>query len=187
MSYPSDVSIVNGALAKLGAKLIVSLDDQCQEARLSKARLKDLKRDLLRQHGWKFAIQTATLAQVSSYVGVTYGNAFQLPTDFIAIHNISVCDYERQGDLIATNDSGVALEYVADVGVDKYTPDFCELLSIKLAEDLAIPLTQSTTNKQVFNAQFDAKIRTVRHFDGVERTPQRVNATLWRNSRYRGR
>lgn len=87
MSANSDIKLCNVALAKLGAELISSFNEQSKAARLCKTLYPMLRDELTSEHAWSCMRKTATLnlTEDESDIG-TY--VYTLPSDCIMPLNI---------------------------------------------------------------------------------------------------
>ena len=92
----SETAIANSALAKIGAKSILSLDDDSREARLMKQQFAPLRDMLLRSHPWNFAIKRLELAASSTAPIFGFDNRFVLPVDYLRVLEIDSEDQEWQ-------------------------------------------------------------------------------------------
>lgn len=181
-----DVAIVNSALGKLGCERIISLDDDSDRARIMKAQYPLLRDKLLRSHPWNFAIKRVSLAALSDAPAFGYDYQYQLPSDCLRILETSIdeADWQKEGDVIVTNESSLAIKYLSnDVPVGLFDACFCEVLALDLAIDTCHALTTSNTRLQSLAEQRKQEIQTARSFDAQEGAIRQVQATDWRNAR----
>ena len=97
-----------------------------------------------------FSIKRATLAETTNYEKVYgYDRAFALPSDLLQVLNLGnpLADeyYQIEGDYFFTNshEKHISIRYIADVkDVTKYDAEFCDLLALRLAEKICLPLTE---------------------------------------------
>jgi len=146
----TDIQICNLALARLGDARITSLSDATAQAQYCSLFYDQTVAELQSDFDWQFCRKQVAL---SSGTVPSTGFSFQytLPTDFLrALRLGTVAEsenfgvWEIVGDKIHTNLSNPALDYIADITDEtKFPALFVELLTIKLAGLLAMPLTGS--------------------------------------------
>lgn len=155
----SSTLIANNALRKLGASRIEALDDDDANARTMNSAYDTIRRRLLRQHPWNFAIVRASLPALSDET--TWGelNRFQLPSGFLRLlrnteagtfYDETRKNWKIEGDVIVTMDSApLEIRYVADIeDTTKFDAFFVDLFSTVLAFDCCEEITGSTTKRE---------------------------------------
>lgn len=200
MTAVSNVAIVNMALTKLGAERIASLDDDTKNAREAKA-IYDLQRDAeLRRHRWNFAIKRASLPALATPPAHGYTYAFQLPPDclrvdavgeFYPAHDLSDYrgadsrPYKIEGRAILSNDAGpLAIRYGARIDDPvQFDAAFIEAFACKLAFELALPITDSSSKKREAGAEYETAVRDARRLDAIEDPPEDQPDTSWITAR----
>ncbi len=183
----SETEIANSALMKLGADRIVSLNDDTREARLLKEQYGKVRDDLLRSHPWNFAIERISLAALTTEPAFGFTYEFQLPTDCLRVLEIEDMDseWQKEGTKIRADISPLYIKYVKRITeVGKFDANFCEVLALKLAADIAYAVTQNASLKKQLNDEYEQKLRTARSFDGQEGGVRTVYARKWLNARY---
>ncbi|MEZ5823458.1 MAG: hypothetical protein R3C97_01555 [Geminicoccaceae bacterium] len=176
----NDIDICSMALLKLGASSIESFDDGSAEAELSK-KLYGMTRDaLLVSHPWDFTLREVELDQDTDAPEAGFAFAFQLPPDLLRslsagnpghgrglIFRISgarlLCDAER-----------VSLTYQRRVDPGLFPPHFVQALVSRLAAELCIPITESTSRAQALQSLAQAELRHARLIDSQQSTPAAV-------------
>lgn len=186
----SATEIVNSALAKLGAGRIISLDDNNEQAKITKQQYEALKLDLLGSHPWNFAIKQTTLNKSATAPVMDYTAKYPLPRDYIRLLNVDLpknTSWKVEGKFLFTymSDSTVNIRYISkEIMEGDFTPMFAEVLALKIAADVCYSLTQSTTLAEAMLAKYERALRTARSFDGQESQGDRVYADNWLNARY---
>ncbi len=91
----SPVEICNQALSWLGGNLIISLEDNTQEAKLCKANYAPLRDAVLQDREWTFAVKRAEPSRLAG--APVYGHDFlyQIPTDCLRILQVSAAGQEN--------------------------------------------------------------------------------------------
>ena len=174
----SDVQICNRALQKVGAARITSLTQDTPNARACNVAYAQVRDAELRAHPWAFAIRRAQLASDATAPDWGKQNAFQLPTDFLALappyaeYNSNARDWKIEGQKIYTNDQApLQIRYMAQV-TDPNLMDalFIEALSTAIAVEICEEITQSNTKKDALKNDYDIAIKRARKanaFDNV--------------------
>ena len=84
------------------------------------------------------------------------------------------------GAVIVTNATEVWLRYVRRItDADAMIADFREVLSYRLAADMALPLANSGTLRERLEAGFVAALRRARRVDGGEESPDEIPTSSW--------
>ncbi len=173
----SKVEIANRALQKLGAKRIVSLDDDSVTARACNVAFEPVKLSELRKHPWTFSIQRFSLPADSPAPDFGPQNSFTLPPGYLRLvppdpqYNMDNLDWTIEGRKIFTNDSApLLMRCVVDV-TDPNLMDalFREVLSASLALELCEQLTQSNTKKADITAEYKYIVAEARRTNAIER------------------
>ncbi len=173
----SKVEICNRALQKLGAKRIVSLDDDSVAARACNVAFEPVKLAELRDHSWTFAIGRFSLAADDPPPEFGPQNSFSLPSNYLRLlppdfqSNLDSLDWLIEGKKILTNDSApLQIRCVTDVtDPNLMDPLFREALSSRLALELCEQLTQSNTKKADIKAEYKDNINEARRTNAIER------------------
>jgi hypothetical protein len=183
----SEVEICNRALQKLGAKRIVSLDDNSVNARACNVAYSLVRDRVLRSHPWNCAISRAELAADAEPPEWGRANAFQLPSDFLRLlppypeMNINDLDWQIEGRKILTDDSGpIYLRYIYQVtDPNEMDPLLRELISTELALELCEEITQSNTKKDALKDDVKAIVKDARRVNAFECVAQEPPEDTW--------
>ena len=147
----TDVQICNLALARLGDARITTLAEATAQAQYCTLFYTQTVAELQAEFDWQFCRKQVNLTTATTPLG---GYAFQyaLPADYIRSFRLANIDesenfgqWEILGAYLQTNfASPVTLDYIANItDTSKYPAIFTELLAVKLAGVLAMPLTGS--------------------------------------------
>ena len=185
------LDVANGALIKLGvADPIVSLDDETKPARLCKNRIEPCKRALLRYHPWNFAIKRVTLANLADEPAFGYTYQAQLPSDFLRVVQVDDrrTSYRIEGGKLLSHETAIELRYVYDFGSNYSAADplFIECLSLWLANDIALALTQDSAIKDRAAQELQMALSKARFVDATEEPAEELRADGWDNARVGG-
>lgn len=188
---PTNTQIANLALAALGGKHLISLDDASEEAR----RINDCydlkRREALRAHPWNFAIKRAELGLLSTAPVFGYSNAFELPADCLRVLDCNRLTDREQGDEFKiegqslVSDAGSAkIRYIADITETALFDDaFVTYFAALLEAELAYSLANSPQKQQLASQKAVTLLRQARGSDGQEGTPRPVLQDEWIDAR----
>lgn len=183
----SVVGICNSALIKLGATPVMSLNDGSKNANLCNAQFERLRDELLRSHVWNFASARRSLAQLAESPSFGFDYAYQLPSDWlrtVSVHDDDAgrgaVEYKIEGRRLLSNASGIHLRYIREV-TDPNDMDaaFRETLAWKIAADLALPITQSTTTREQMTEGLRRALANARSVDAIEDFPEAFPESDW--------
>ena len=142
----SPLDICSRSLILIGAEPISSFDDGSTEALVCVNLYEDLVRTSLTNTRWRFATNQQVLNRLTNEPTGRYDQAYQLPTDSIMVHALTVndnnIDYQLYGDKAFANTS------TADVVVADYTFRVSEIhfpsyFTIAVTFSLAVVLATS--------------------------------------------
>ena len=169
----TEVSICNEALSQIGAKSIISFDENTENARRCASIYESTRKALLRLHPWSFAKRRAQLAPISTYPSFGYQNAFPLPKDFLRVYDTGQFEYEIEGRHILANCSLINLVYVADEqNEDMWDSLFSECMVLYLVNKLAKPITGSNAEGDSAWQKLQNMLKQARAINGQERPAQ---------------
>ena len=174
----TEVSICSNALRRLGDDPITSLTDDTERARLCNAFYIPSRDQVLRSHPWNFAITRATLAKLSDTPAYEYSYQYALPNDPYCLRVLEmeykdyifkIEHYASQGRVLLTNESTAKILYIAKVtDTAQFDSMFVDVLTAKLAVDLAYPVTNSVKLQEQMQRLFQQKLSEARSVDGQE-------------------
>lgn len=173
----SPLEVANRALARLGARQIVSsLDERSTEADLARRFLPDVTRECLALVDWRFASKAVALAQVGT-APAPWGYQFQLPADCVTPREVAEAgvlststvqwppqvppkvrfatglgaDANAASVLVLWTDSPApVLRYTAYVeSVALWDAEFASAVAFALAAEMALPLTGKGEMRQI--------------------------------------
>ena len=174
----TEVSICSNALRRLGDDPITSLTDDTVRARLCNAFYTDARDAVLRSHPFNFSITRTTLAQLSDTPAYGYDYQYALPTDpyCLRVLEMEFKDYEfkienvaTHGRVLLTNEGTAKILYIARItDTNLFDAMFVDVLTAKLAVDLAYPVTNSMAVQKQMQDLFQKKLSEARSIDGQE-------------------
>jgi hypothetical protein len=153
----TDIQICNLALARLGDSRITALTDATAQAQYCSLFYTQTVEELQTEFDWQFCRKLASLTADATSPAFGYSRRFAVPSDFLRLIRLNGIDedenfskWEIVDGFIHTDLSAPAqIEYIASVTTAaKFPAVFVEILSAKLAANLAMPLTGS---KELFS------------------------------------
>lgn len=188
----SEVGICNSALIKIGAASIVSLTEGTRNATACNEQYAKLRDGLLRAHLWNFAMGRVKLAQLSGTPVSEFDYHYQLPSDWlrtVAVHDNDAgqgtVEYRIEGRTLLSDASEIWLKYIKQVtDPNEMTPDFRETLASMMAMELAVPIAQSNTLKQLMRDEFRSAARSAKSSDALEDYPDEFPVGSWMSERF---
>ena len=148
----TDIQICNLALARLGDSRITALDDATAQAQYCSLFYAQTVEELQTEFDWQFCRKLASLTADATPPAFGYTRRFAVPSDFLRLIRLNGIDedenfskWEIVDGFIHTDLAAPAqIEYIAKVtAAEKFPAVFIEILSAKLAANLAMPLTGS--------------------------------------------
>ena len=200
----SRIEIINGALIRLGQAPIVSEDEDSKEAVYSKQIMDTEFAELLAEADWHCAYSTASLVKLAEDpVGFKY--AYQLPNDCVRPVKIELdCNpfflnqtsygdtasssqsaYRIEKRKLCTDAEDVVLGYVSKIGVSEMDPTLAATFILKMAAALSYSLTASTTNAQLQDQLYRAKLKTTKGKNALQMAQLHKDAEAIRVRRVR--
>ena len=148
----TDTQICNLALARLGDARITALTDATAQAQYCSLFYTQTLEELQTEFDWQFCRKLASLTADATPPAFGYARRFAVPSDFLRLIRLNGIDedenfskWEIVDGFIHTDLAAPAqIEYIAHVtDAAKFPAVFVEILSAKLAANLALPLTGS--------------------------------------------
>jgi hypothetical protein len=175
----SEVTICNLAVSWLAGNLIISLDDDNNEAKLCKANY-DLSRDsVLEAMAWTFATRRFRLSPEADVPAWGYSRQFTLPPEVITalevtsnpskVNGTNDLDWRREENRIVCNQDVVYLKAIVRI-IDpaRFTPNFVQALAARIAMEIAVPLTESKELLAAMERKYLAYLYTASATDGLQ-------------------
>jgi len=184
----SEVQICNLALSKLGEEPIISLTEDSKSGRACNLIYADTRDNLLRSHPWNFATVRQSLALLTTTPAYEFNYEYQLPVNCLKVLKMDPegndITFKVEGRKLLTDEKPVNILYIARiVDPSQFDSLFIEVLSAKLASELAVTLTESINLADFLNQKYEIALSSARGMDAQECTPENIIATSWINSR----
>jgi hypothetical protein len=182
-------TIANLALSKIGARKIMDIEEESNEARACKMFYVEVRDDVLRSHPWNFAVTRATLSEIVSEPAFGWLNGFALPTDNLRVLEVNGWqlsrregNWEVEGRLVMCNEDQADIRYIRRIeDANLFDSLFIEALSTKLASAISMPITGNPGMNQDLLKQYEALTASkARRIDAYEARP--IRRPAWQNS-----
>jgi len=181
---PSQVTIINLALTRLGQATISSVDEASTEASTALTIYDTVLRAVLQDHAWSFNTRRLPLALLDvNTFGTGFSLAYAIPSDCLQVYEIwneaassdigvaQRTPFIEENNILYTNKPHAILVYGAyEPAANAYSPLFVDAFAFRLAAELSIPLSQrssmfdtmmSSYQEVVHNAKFKNATRAV--------------------------
>lgn len=175
----SNIQICNMALSQIGDDYTISsFDDEIKTARYSNIFYEPTRDLVLRSYPWRFALKRASVPALAEKPAWGYSAQYQLPVDCLRVWSLrdNTEEFEVEGDKILANHQG-ALDFLYIKKItdpNLFDTMFVECLVLKLAAKLSVPLKNSTTSKDSFEAAFEKQIREARSASSMEASQKQI-------------
>lgn len=179
----SDVSIVNRALALIGANKITSLSDETLEAQSANNMYEGSLKSILSECCWGFAKKRAWLNMLTIKPAFGGGNYFQPPSDYVRIFK-KTADAEFEGEYLLSYADKLGVIYTfLQKDTNRYTPQFIDAFACRLAYDMSFDLTNSSSKQESLLRLYKGEFLPIaRSADARDRMPEKVSDDYWINS-----
>ncbi len=161
----SAITVINGALRKLGVSRIDSLSDSNEAARVANDTYASLRDAVLTDAPWDFATTRQELSANATAPIFGFDNAFDLPSAPFCllpreIVNLISYQWRVEGrQIITSHEAPLQLIYTARItNADEFSPQFVEALSARLAAEWAEPLIKSAPVAETLIKFYNLKI-----------------------------
>jgi hypothetical protein len=184
----SETTIANMALGHIGdSNGIASLDESSAAARACTLYYEQARDEVIQELAPQFARRSAALGLVTDYTAGTafyeYGYAYRFPADALSVVRIQNGSTryttgtnrppwrvmsDDDGRLVFTDQADAIVEYTVSItDVSRFTPDFVQVLALKLAAYIAPSLTggDPTKLRERNLALYQAQLRIARWND----------------------
>ena len=186
----TSLKIASRALILIGADAITAFDDGSTEATIATNMYEDVCRTALTNTRWRFATNQATLNLLSSAPTGRYDRAYQIPSDSLMIHavtvNDNVIDYQTYGDKIyadtSTTDSLIA-DYTFRVGEDNFPSYFILALEYSLASVFATSIARDANLANLMTNAASNAMAKARSLDSQSQTTRKLITSRYLTNR----
>jgi hypothetical protein len=183
----SEVSICNQALSWLGGNKIISLNDDTVEASLCKANYTQLRDAVLEEGKWTFATRRYQLPRSATPPAYGYSYAFEIPPEILTVisatrnadnkNRTDDLDWRREeGRILCDSATLYCKAIVRIIDPTKFTPMFVQALAARLAADICMTLTESTTKEANMWGKYNSLIDAAFTIDGMQGKSDRIRS-----------
>lgn len=180
----SPIDICARALILIGADPITSFDEDTTEALVASNMYEDVARASLVNSRWRFATNQAVLNLLSAAPTGRYDRAYQLPTDLLMLHAVTVQDlpieYQIYGDKIFA-DGDAADVLVADYtfrALEQNWPSYFTIaVEYALAVVFATSIARDPTLGSLMREQGRESMAKARSLDSQQQTARKLTTS----------
>ena len=172
------VDIANIALGHIGEPPILNFNEDTVASRTVNVFYDQAVKETLRDHPWNFAISRAVLARLATAPAFEWDHQYQLPADFLRLISINThpTPYVIEGRKILTNAETAQLRYITLItDTSLFDPMFVAALAARLAHYIALPITQSESQKNSMWSLYLQTLAGARDVDAQEDPPRNTN------------
>ncbi len=180
-SASSSLDIANRALILVGANTISSFDEDSEEGRVSNSMYEDMIRTLLISSRWRFATKQATLNLLSDTPQGRYTRKYQLPSDYLMLHAITVNDlvieynvYEDEVYADTSEADVLIADYTFRTAEANFPSYFIMLAEYRLATILATALARDEQMASLFDVQTARLAQQAKTLDSQQQTTRKL-------------
>jgi len=186
----SSVDIAARALTLIGANPISSFDDTSTEATVANNMYEDVARAALAMARWRFATNQKVLNLLSDAPTGRFDQAYQLPSDLIMLHALTVSDnlieYTVYGDKAFAN-TNEADQVVADFtfrAEENTWPSYFTLaVEYQLASIFAAAIARDDALMKMMDAKAETFMRQARTLDSQQQTTRKLVTNRFKTER----
>lgn len=187
------VEIMNMALDLLEEEPILSMEDNRAAVRWMKRNYEPVRKAIIRQHPWNFALARALLFVEANAPIFGWRFSYVLPSDCLRVlpltsnghPNSHSIDFVVEGRRILTNaGSPRPLRYLSNVtDPNVFDPMFVQVLAASLGMRAASFITGKMNYAQLCKQSAAEALAQAQMVDGLEGTPEKPEADDWINGR----
>lgn len=185
------IDICNGALTKIGASQINTLDDGNKSSIKCKLRYEHVRKYVLRSHPWKCIKNRATLNPEVSSPATDWEFQFKVPSDVLRLWLVkesssqrALRQYDYERNRVLTDCESIDIYYGQDIeDATTYDDMLVEAISFYLAFDICYSITNDRLLTADMGVGYDSTLRLAKSVDGKEDHPNTIQSNKWNNSR----
>lgn len=182
---PSQVTIINLALTRLGQATISSVDEASTEASTAITIYDTVLRAVLQDHAWAFNTRRVLLAlrDINTF-GTGFSLAYAIPSDCLQVYEIwnggasadigaaQRVPFIEENNILYTNKPHALLVYGAYEPVaNAYSPLFVDAFAFRLAAELSIPLSQRTSMFDTMMSSYQEVVQNAKFKNATSAVP----------------
>jgi|TARA_R100000234_G_scaffold67000_1_gene40894 hypothetical protein len=175
------LDICSRALILIGADPISSFDDGTTEATVAVNMYEDVAQSALVNTRWRFATNQKVLNQLTDAPTGRYDLAYQLPSDLLMLHAVTVndnlIDYQMYGDKVfadtSTQDTVIA-DYSFRANEETWPSYFTLAVEFSLAIIFATSIARDANLASLMTARAEATMAKARTMDSQQQTTRKL-------------
>jgi len=178
----TETEIANLALTWLGQRLINSLNDNQNEAKIMKANYPFARDKVLAEHAWTFALRRETLAPLAALPAFGGGRQFLIPNDVLRVFRVyrpnvasqsgtfqNAPGWVREGNHIIANQDQIWCHFIfRQTNTTFFSVPFAQAIAAKLATDTCIALTENLKLFDKMDVLYGDKLQEATASDGSQ-------------------
>ena len=175
------LDICSRALILIGADPISSCDDGTTEATVAVNMYEDVAQSALVNTRWRFATNQKVLNQLSAEPTGRYDLAYQLPSDLLMLHAVTVndnlIDYQMYGDKVFADTSTqdvVIADYSFRANEETWPSYFTLAVEFSLAIIFATSIARDANLASLMTARAEATMAKARTMDSQQQTTRKL-------------
>jgi hypothetical protein len=180
----SAIDISSRALILIGAEPITSFTDGTTESLVASSLYEDICRSALSNTRWRFASDQAVLNRLTDAPTGRYDLAYQLPSETLIVHAITVNDslvqYQIYGDMVFADTSTqdvVIADYTFRAREEDFPSYFTVALEYALASAFATSIARDGSLMQLMTQMADRAMLKARNIDSQQQTTRVIPQT----------
>lgn len=180
----SPIDICSRALILIGADPITSFDDGNTEALVAVNMYEDVARASLVNSRWRFATNQAVLNLLSAAPTGRYDRAYQLPSDTLMLHAVTVSDlpidYQIYGSKVFsdTDPSDIVIaDYTFRAEEQDWPSYFTIAVEYSLAVVFATSIARDSTLASLMQSQGQNAMAKARSLDSQQQTSRKLTTS----------
>jgi hypothetical protein len=187
------IDICNGALIRIGERIISSLADGTETANLCNNRYEIAKRKVFRSHPWKRLRKRAVLAASGTAPAFQWARQFPIPADclrvwlVVDVNGDPVNEWEFEGNHILSDETIVYLKYIKDYDdVSSLDDSLNEVISLQMAIEMAYQRSADESAVRRLLDEYRLKFAEAKSIDSKEDYQKTITADEWVNAHTKG-
>ena len=194
-STASEVDIANVALGWIGADPITSFDDPSTQAQLIKLHYPRTRDVVLEVREWTFAVKRFVLEPDSEVPLFQWGAQFTIPTEILRVLTVEreqvvssneltsnfieheQINWVKEADKILADQDVIFMRAIIRIiSTQEFSEGFVHALAARLAADIAISITRSSSMQQQMFALYGAKLADAAASEGMQGRSKRIRS-----------
>lgn len=175
----TSISICSAALMLLGDTPIASFTESSKRATLC-ANVYPLARlEVLRSHPWACCVKRVVLSPLADAPSFEWGFQFTVPSDMLRIMQVGYDgqpeEYRLENRRLLARSNVMRLVYAADVDEGAWDSLLVEVMTKRMAKDLAYPVTKSASLAELKAKEFEMAFKRAKAVNGQDNPPDEWN------------